>query len=71
MWSFMLSVFLLSYKLSTSVLSVYVLKRSSETSRICQGKHGFRSLFYVGLLFWFCNVNVKCFNSGTCISISK
>ena len=42
-WSFMLSIFLLSYKLSTGVSFVWVLKRSLETSRICQGQHSIRS----------------------------
>ena len=34
MWSYVLSVFPLSDKLSMSVLSMWVLKRSPETSRI-------------------------------------
>ena len=49
MWSYMLSVFLLSYKFSTGVSSVEVLKRSSETSRIRQGQHNIKNLFYVDL----------------------
>ena len=49
MWSYMLSVYPLSYKLSTGVLSVYVLKRSSMTFRIRQGQHSIRSLSNVGL----------------------
>ena len=53
--------FPLSYKLSTSVSSVQVLKRTSEAFRIQQGEHSNRSPPDVGFDFWFWNVNVKAF----------
>ena len=54
----MLYVFPLSYKLSMSVSSVWVLKRSLETSRIHQGQHSIRSPSDVGHQIVF--VVIKC-----------
>ena len=53
--------FPLSYKLSTSVSSMQVLKRTSEAFRIQQCQHSNRSPLDVGFDFWFLNVNVKVF----------
>ena len=58
MWSLMLSIFPRGYKLSMGVSSMWVLKRSLETSRIRQGQHSIRSLPYVGFLF--CVLKCKC-----------
>ena len=58
MWSFMLSIFPLSYKLRVGVSSVYVLKRSSETSCIRQGQHSIKIPPFVVFDFMFGNVNV-------------
>ena len=64
--------FPVSYKLSTSVSSVYVLKRTFVAFCIQQGQHSNRSPHYVGFDFWFWNVNVKVFcNSGICLNTSK
>ena len=64
--------FPVSYKLNTSVSSVYVLKRISEAFCIRQGQHNNRSPLDVGFDFWFWNVNVKVFsNSGICLCTSK
>ena len=53
--------FPLSYKLSTGVSSMLVLKRTPEAFRIQQGQYNNRSPPYVGFDFWFWNVNVKVF----------
>ena len=53
--------FLLSYKLSTGVSFVYVLKGKSEAFRIQQGQNSNKSPPDVGFDFWFCNVNGKVF----------
>ena len=53
--------FPLSYKLSTGVSFMQVLKRTSEEFRIQHGQHINRSSPDVGFDFWFWNVNVKVF----------
>ena len=53
-WSYMLSVFPLSLKLSTSISSMYVFKRSLGTSLTRQGQHSIRSPSDVGPRIGFC-----------------
>ena len=53
--------FPLSYKLSTGVSSVQVLKRTSEAFHIRYGQHNNKSSPDIGFDFWFWNVNVKVF----------
>ena len=53
--------FPLSYKLSTSVSAVEVLKRTSEAFCTQQSQHNNRSPPDVGFDFWFWNVNIKVF----------
>ena len=63
--------FPLSYKLSTGVSSVEVLKRTSVAFRIQQGQHSNRIPPDVGFDFWFWNVDVKVFGNsdiGLCTS---
>ena len=64
--------FPLSYKLSTGVSTVQVLKKTFGVLRIHQGQHTSRSPPDVGFDFWFLECKCKSFcNSGVCVSTRK